>query len=744
MKKPAGGDGGEMVEPEGSAPVISAPDGSASPAAPAPWRQALRWAVRLVCRRTFLYGAAGFLLGLSLTVAGYLVDYFALYRTMPERLGFALVRGLHAVTPVHYFADFFALLLGALGGLAGWLQDQVIYYTGHLEDLVAKRTRALRRSEERYALAARGSNDGLWDWDLRRHRVYFSPRWKQNLGYGRDQVGETPADWLDRVHPKDRARLEERIRNHLAGADANFSVEYRMRHADGTYRWMLARGMAVRNRKTGQAYRMAGSQTDIDDRKKMEQQLMFLALHDSLTELPNRTLFVDRVGHAFDRARRQGRRSTLAVLFLDVDRFKTVNDSLGHILGDRLIVQIAGRILDSLKPFGEDPEAEGAGGALQGRGEFSCTLARMGGDEFTILLEDIATVHDATRVVQHLESRFREPFHLENRELFVTLSTGVALGPRGYRRAEDLLRDADTAMYRAKANGRARFEVFDQEMLAEVQGQLRLETDLHQALARGEVRVVYQPVVELETGRLVGLEALARWDHPERGWILPEEFIPLAEETGRIQEIGRQVFAEACRQLSRWDRENPDSRRLTLGVNLSPRQLFDPEFLAEFRSVVSRTGVDPERVCLEVTESTLIRGPEEVAEVLKRAKKTGFRVAIDDFGTGYSSLSLLQKLPVDILKIDQSFVSRLGGDARARPIVETILGLARALGLEVIAEGIETGAQLRHLLRAGCRLGQGNLFSPPLEAEPLEARLASGAGFEPGEDRGRAAARSSN
>jgi PAS domain S-box-containing protein len=679
--------------------------------------------MKILLSRTLLYAAAGFALGLALTVGGYLVDYYALYQTLPEKLTYSLIQGLHQVTPVHWFSDFFAVLLGVVGGIAGRFQDRVIFYSNHLEELVAARTEDLRRSEERYALAARGANDGLWDWDLDTDQVYYAPRWKQNLGYRERQVGDAPADWFDRVHPKDLKRVRDRIDNHLRGANQNFSVEYRMRHADGTYRWQLARGMAVRDEKTGKPYRLAGSQSDIDERKRMEQQLMFMALHDPLTELPNRTLFLDRLGHAFDRAVRRKSDSSLAILFVDVDRFKNINDSLGHVLGDRLLVQIAKRIRACLESFGLDLSAgKEMRPARGGRSDFSATFARMGGDEFTILLEDIQSLHDATKVVQKIEQEFRQAFEIEGRKLFVTLSTGIVLGPADYERHDELLRDADTAMYRAKANGRARFEIFDQEMLARVQEQLRLETDLHTALDRGEMRVVYQPIVDLETGACAGVESLGRWEHPERGWILPAEFLPLAEETGLIRDIGLWMFTEACRRVSQW-RTEAGGGAWSLGVNLSPRQLFDPKFLSEVRRVVKKTRMDPNDIYLEITESTLISDPDAMAGVLNRLKKGGFQVAIDDFGTGYSSLSLLQKLPVDILKVDQTFVARLGRGSTAIRIIETIVSLARALGLKVIAEGIETEAQLRELRNIGCRYGQGNLFSQPVEAELVETQL---------------------
>jgi len=678
----------------------------------------------LLRSRALFCGACGFGFGLGLTFTGYLVDYYFLYRRFPRPISFSIVRGLHEITPVHYFMDVFALILAVVGAIVGRLQDRLVYHSNHLEDLVASRTRDLVRSQERYELAARGANDGLWDWDLLTGKVFYSARWRKALGEPEDGTDDTPAVWLERVHDEDRPGLEARIQGHLNGGETHLAAEYRIRYADGSWRWMLARGMAVRDEATGRAYRLAGSQTDIDERKRMEEQLMHLALHDPLTHLPNRTLFFDRLAQAFDRARKRGRDESLAILFVDIDRFKNINDSLGHVVGDEVLEVVANRFRSCVERVAGDLGEEGAAERRRSRRRgIEWTIARMGGDEFTVLLENVVSIRDATQVAVNLEEQFRKPVQIAGRELYVTLSTGIALGPGEYERPEDLMRDADTAMYRAKAGGRARCEIFDEKMLARVQEELRLETSLHRALSGDEFHVVYQPIIELETERLRGFEALLRWEHPERGLIPPSKFIPMAEETGLIIPLGRWLFTEACRQLRHWHDLDPKFQCLTLATNLSLRQIYSPELVDEVAEMVRQAGLDPDHLHFEITENTLIEHPAQVTKVLLRLKRHGFKVAIDDFGTGYSSLAVLESLPVDVLKMDQVFVARMSETEKARQIVATIIGLARALGHDIIAEGIETEAQLKELKKLGCALGQGHHFSKALAGEEVETEL---------------------
>ncbi|MBI2401453.1 MAG: diguanylate cyclase, partial [Gemmatimonadetes bacterium] len=408
---------------------------------------------------------------------------------------------------------------------------------------------ALRESEERYALAASGATDGIWDWDLRSGVAYFSSRWKGILGYGEDELGRVPDEWLKRIHADDLPRVKVELATHGEARTPHFESEHRLLHKDGTYRWVLVRGLAVRDQQ-GEAYRMAGSLTDISDRKKAEEQLIHDALHDPLSNLPNRAFFMTLLDRAIKRTRRRSE-YLFAVLFVDLDRFKLVNDSLGHGVGDQLLAAISLRLKSCVRP--------------------GDVVARLGGDEFTILLEDIRGVNDATRVAERIQAELKEPFIFDGREVFTSASIGIALSTAGHERPEYFLRDADTAMYRAKARGKARYEMFDEAMHARAVAQLQLETDLRRALERGEFRVRYQPIVVLSSGQVTGFEALVRGQDSERGLIAPGEFIPIAEETGLILPIGRWVMEQACKQTREWIDRFPEYPDLSISVNLSAK-----------------------------------------------------------------------------------------------------------------------------------------------------------------------------
>ena len=397
---------------------------------------------------------------------------------------------------------------------------------------------ALARSEERYALAARGANDGLWDWDLLTQEVYFSPRWKEMLGYADREIGDGPAEWFSRAHEEDRDRLGMAIVSHLEGLTDRFESEYRMRHRDGSYRWMSGRGLAVRDAE-GRATRFVGSQTDVTDRKALEAQVLHDALHDPLTGLANRALFLDRLGRSVERGKRH-RGHAFAALVIDLDRFKLVNEGLGRAKGDRLLRHVAERISACVRP--ED------------------TVARLGDDEFAVLLEEVGDASDATRVSSRIQEELHHPLDMEGQELFASASIGIAMSLTGYPGSEEVLRDAATAMSRAKAQGPARTEVFDPRMQARAAEHLRLETDLRRALERGELAVSYQPIVDLVCGRLAGFEALVRWSHPSRGPVAPQEFIALAEDTGLIVPLGDFVLKQACRQIADWRRRFGEGR----------------------------------------------------------------------------------------------------------------------------------------------------------------------------------------
>ena len=570
---------------------------------------------------------------------------------------------------------------------------------GTLIDISARRraTEAVRESEERYALAAQGASDGLWDWDLRVGTIYFSARWAAQTGTAPGELGDDPNAWIGRIHADDRKRVQADISLHLEAKSPHLECEYRLRHDDGGFRWMLARGLAVRD-ADGRAYRMAGSQTDITDRKVAEEKLAHDALHDKLTGLPNRALFMDRLGQAmaFQRRRADYR---YACLFLDIDRFKTVNESLGHFQGDRLLVAVAKRLVACVKP--------------------GDTVARLGGDEFSILLEDFADEGEPMRVAERIHQELAIAHDLEGTEVFASASAGLAAGNPSYTRPEEILRDAEIAMYRAKELGRGRSASFQQSMHLKARALLQVETDLRRALEREELRLAYQPVVNLRSGQIAGCEALCTWTHPHRGRIPAAEFIPVAEETGLIVPIGAWVLQEACRAAKRWSR--PQGAPLTVAVNLSARQL-NPELLGQVRSALVESGLDPNLLRLEITESVLMEHAGPAASLIAQLTAQHVHLLLDDFGTGYSSLSYLHDFRFDTLKIDRSFVTRLGVGKQAE-IVHTIVSLARTLGMEVVAEGVETQAQALQLRHLGVEFAQGFFFSRPIDAEAFERLL---------------------
>jgi diguanylate cyclase (GGDEF)-like protein/PAS domain S-box-containing protein len=560
---------------------------------------------------------------------------------------------------------------------------------------------ALKESEERYALAARGSNDGLWDWNLSTNVVHFSPRWKVMLGYQEGQIGDRPEEWFDRIHDADRERVKEEIAAHQKGLTPHFESEHRVLHKDGSFRWMLSRGVAVHD-ASGNALRMAGSQTDITEGK----------VSDPLTGLPNRLLFIDRVGRLIKHKKRR-KDHLFAVLFMDLDGFKMINDSMGHLVGDQLLLGVASRLEKCLRST--DTVAR--------LGE-TFTVARLGGDEFTVLLDDIKDPNDAKRAADRMMKALASPFILGGKEVFTSVSIGIALSNSAYEQPEEILRDADTAMYRAKSLGKARYEVFDADMRASVMARLQLETDLRRALERGEFRNFYQPIVALVSGEIAGFEALLRWQHPTRGLLGPIEFIPVAEETGLIRELGWWNLREACRQISEWRAGLIAHRHLTISVNLSAKQFLQPNLVGDIKELLRELALSPEALKLEITESTVMADPSAAVEMLQQIKSLGIRLAIDDFGTGYSSLSYLHRFPLDTLKIDRSFISGMGDDGEGMEIARTILPMANNLRLDVVAEGVETVQQVALLKKLECKYGQGFYFSRPLSAEGTKALLA--------------------
>ena len=543
---------------------------------------------------------------------------------------------------------------------------------------------ALRESEERYALAARGANDGLWDWNLATDSVYYSPRFMAILGLVEGEAGTAPEVWLGRVHPDDAGRVREKIREHLAGRTPHFQDEHRLRRGDGSYRWVLCRGLAARS-PGRPPHRMAGALTDITDRRTT----------DALTTLPNRALFLERLVDAHNRARRS--REPFGLLFVDLDRFKQVNDRLGHFAGDRLLVRAA-RCLEACVRPGD-------------------VVGRLGGDEFAVLLERIHDVADATVVADRIQAALRSPAELEGHDVLATASIGIAMGGGAPgQSAADLLRDADAAMYRAKALGRARYEVLDAALRERLLAERALEADLRRAAESGEFLLHYQPIVELASGRLLGFEALLRWRHPQRGVLLPADFLRLAEGSGLLVRIGGWVIAEACRASRAWHERFPAEPQRFISVNLSSRELAERGIVERVAQTLSDTALAPGTLRLEVSENAAMDRHAETAAALAHLKHLGVRIDIDDFGTGFCSLERLHRLPVDALKVDRSFVAPLGrARSNGSALVRSIVTLAHTLGLQAVAEGVETPLQERRLKALHCERAQGRRFSEPVD-----------------------------
>ncbi|MEM9543274.1 MAG: EAL domain-containing protein, partial [Cyanobacteria bacterium P01_E01_bin.42] len=535
--------------------------------------------------------------------------------------------------------------------------------------------------------------------------------------YGRPvaEFFRNPDLWFEIVHPEDRLQVKRHMQNSIGQEQTE--IEYRILRPGGETRWLDCRSRVVRD-EDGKPYRIDGINSDITKRKEAEARLRHSAFYDSLTDLPNRAAFIDRLWHTMRRAKRRGG-YLFAVLFLDLDWFKVVNDSLGHSLGDILLVKMARRLESCLRP--------------------SDTLARLGGDEFTILLEDLEGWKDAIEITETILDRLRSPFDLEGREVFTNTSIGIAFSraddrgetkssgsPTAYACPEDFLRDADAAMYRAKALGKGRYTIFDSQMHAGALARLELETALRRSLEREELFVCYQPIISLATGKLSGFEALLRWQHPTKGLISPAKFIPIAEESGAIVPIGAWILEEATRQLHLWHEQFPYYSSLTININLSSKQIREPNLIDAIDCILAKTKLAGRFLKLEITESILMENAKAATEMFLALRERHIQLCIDDFGTGYSSLSYLHRFPVNILKIDRSFVKRMQPDGKNLEIIQAIVSLAGALGMDVVAEGIETEAQLAQLQTLGCQFGQGYFFFRPLTHNQVEDLLKKG------------------
>ncbi len=578
-------------------------------------------------------------------------------------------------------------------------------YEGTVRD-ISKRKLAeddLRQAERKYQSIFENSLDGIFQTSIDGQYLSANPALARIYGFS------SPQELMDHLtdisgqlysDPGRRQAFRDVLAQH--GSVSEFESE--VRRKDGSLIWISESAWEVRG-QAGELLHYEGLVQDITTRKSVEDQLRHQAFHDALTGLPNRLLFMDRLEWAIHRTQRKSK-YRFAVFFLDLDRFKVVNDSLGHLAGDALLVEVAARLKKALRPMD--------------------SVARFGGDEFAVLVDDITGTLDATHVLSRLREELGKPIIIQGRQVFTSASIGVVLKTWVYDRPEQVVRDADIAMYRAKALGKARYEVYDSSMHLAATSLLQLETDLRNALEFDELRLHYQPIVDIHTGDIKGFEALVRWEHPRRGLIAPAEFIPMAEETGMILPLGRWVLREACRQLAAWQTLKPTNPPLSMSVNISARQFGDIELIGEIRQILEETMIPPESLKLEITESKVMENAEFAVRMLTHLKGLGVRISIDDFGTGYSSLAYLHSFPLDCLKIDRSFVDKMGDGQDSSNIVAAIVGLAHSLGLEVVAEGVEVGGQREALQGFSCQLAQGFLFSRPVPGVEAEALLVLG------------------
>jgi len=570
--------------------------------------------------------------------------------------------------------------------------------------------RDLRDSEERYALAVQGANDGLWDWDLTRKAVYWSPRWKAILGCDTIDISTEPEEWFSRVHEDDVNRVRAAVHVYLQSGQGHFESEHRVRHRNGSYRWVRCRGAAVRDAERV-ATRFAGSIADITDSK----------IVDPLTGLANRLLFVDVLERAIQRARRPSTSATassdksgssFALLVIGLDRFRSVNESLGPVMADRLLAAVARRLYAMVR------------GDATRRATRSFTLARLGGDEFTLLLEDQGDAANALRLAQQLLDEFRRQFDIDDRHVFVSAAVGIAVSSTGYENADDVLRDAALALSRAKSNATHRCELFDPAMRHAALSRLRVENELRQAMSSNALLLHYQPIVSLGSGAIEGFEALIRYQHVSRGLVKAADFIAVAEETGIVFDIERRALVDACRQIRLWQQQFGAAAPSYVAVNLSSRRFTERDLVSEVRSALEETGAQASSLKLEITEAAFIGDVAKGRATLAALRAMGVSCSLDDFGTGYSSLSYLQGLPVNTVKVDQSFIAKMVETAGAE-MVRAIVALAHTFHLDVVAEGVEHPDQAEMLRRFGCDFVQGYHYSPPVDVARADALIGA-------------------
>lgn len=573
----------------------------------------------------------------------------------------------------------------------------------NLEYTVRERTAELRQSENNYRTIFENTGTATVIADAG-ETIFLANSTFLDLSATARQKIENRKSWLDFLDDSSRLRItadmSESRQTETDRSDTPKIYEAAFVTADGDRRDVLISSAPIIG-----SDRKVISFADVTRLKEAEKLITHQAFHDALTGLPNRILFMEHLAMAMKRSVRS-RGYHYAVLYMDIDRFKIINESLGHNIGDQLLKAFAARLRKALRDIDN--------------------LARFGGDEFAILLEDIESSDYALNVVQRLQKELRPPFHLDGNEIYAPASYGIVFDTGNYEHPEEIIRDADTAMYHAKEKGRAQFQIFDPKLHAKIRELHQLETDLRKATGGNEFELHYQPIVSMDTGAVIGFEALIRWNHPERGLIMPDTFIPIAEDTGLIIPIGRWVLQEACCDLMRWQKTYEYHPPPFMSVNISSKQFLRPSLLEEIRQILSESGLPPEQLKLEITETALMENTDETVRLIEQLKKSGIKIVIDDFGTGYSSMSYLQQLPIDTLKVDRSFISKMTGISdENKKIVETIIALAHELEMNVVAEGVETQEQHSVLSGMKCQLAQGFLFSKPLQKEKMEKLLAN-------------------
>ncbi len=597
---------------------------------------------------------------------------------------------------------FYIFVLVAM--IAAWIIVLMNENRQFVEDELTQKNLALDKSEERYDLAMSVANDGLFDWNMVSNEVIFDDRYYTMAGYKPKVFPQSYEQWQQRLHPEDRERVLLNVQDYIAGNADKYDTEFRFLCKDGHYMWIRARGGIVAYDKDGRPTRFVGTHADITDRKKVEEQIIIHAHYDSLTGLPNRFLSLDRLDLLIKKAKRN--QYKVAVLFLDLDDFKKINDSLGHDVGDKVLIEAASRLNSIIR--------------------HQDTVGRLGGDEFILLLDGLDDMTDAEPVAEKLIKIFQDPFTIDNRDLILTASLGIAIYPEDGLSSAQLLRHADVAMYNAKSLGRNTYSYFTEQLNQKVIRRLALEEQLHGALQRNEFVVYYQPKIDIASGHIMGAEALLRWFNPKLGQVSPDEFIPLAEQSGLIIALGEFVLNQSLNILVQWQHINSiNNQQFAIAVNLSPRQFRDPKLADTITRTIKQSGLPTRLVELEVTEGILMSGHHYVTDSLLQLNQSGLLLTMDDFGTGYSSLSYLRKYPFNIVKIDRSFINEMDTNPNDRELINAIISMAHSLNLKVVAEGVETEGQLIYLRQINCDYAQGFYFSKPLPTEKLEKLLLS-------------------